>query len=67
MLSNGIKIEEVEEGGVLLRSKFRNVDPLVLEGSGVRFLSEISEEYKNLLESAKKSSKVYSMVKISKK
>ena len=67
MLRNGIKIEEVEEGGVLLRSKFRHVDPLVLEGSGVRFLSEISEEYKNLLDSAKKSSKVYSMVKISKK
>lgn len=68
LLRSGFNIEEVKKGeGILLKVKFRYVDPLVLEGSGMRFLSDISEEYKSLLDSAKKNSEVYLQVKISKK
>ena len=57
ILKNGFKIREVPEGGIVLKKKFRHVDPEVLVRNEIVPLSSISEEYKTLLDKEKANSK----------
>jgi len=58
--------EEIE-GGVILRKKFRYIDPEVLEGKDIKRLSEIFEDYKIHLDNEKMNSKRDFQIKILRK
>lgn len=56
-LENKFKIRETKDGsGVQILKKFRHVDPLILMNGGLVPFTEISSEYKNLLETERKKS-----------
>jgi HD superfamily phosphohydrolase len=64
LLRNGFKIEEVKEGGIVLEKKFRHVDPKILiNGTGKR-LSEISLDYRVLLDKERENSKISKQILI---
>jgi HD superfamily phosphohydrolase/8-oxo-dGTP pyrophosphatase MutT (NUDIX family) len=49
LLKEGLIVKEVSEGGILLKKKFRYVDPEVLTEQGIKPLSELSEEFSQRL------------------
>lgn len=62
LLRDGLFIEEVNEGGILLKKKFRYIDPEVLFNEEVKRLSEVSKNYREFLTKAKEKSKNELMV-----
>jgi uncharacterized protein len=58
LLKNEINIEFVSKGGIEFKKKFRYIDPEILIDGSVKKLSEISEEYKGILEIEKERSQV---------
>jgi len=57
LLRNGFKIKPSFDGsGVILKKKFRYIDPEILKGENINKLSEISFDYKIFLESEKQNS-----------
>jgi len=58
LLKNGLIIEEVSYGGFVIKKKFRYVDPEVLNEGRILRLSEIFEDYKNVLNEEKRNSKI---------
>ncbi len=56
LLKKGFKIHESDSEGILLKKKFRYIDPEILFEEGVACLSEISEDYKFMLDEEKKNS-----------
>lgn len=60
LLKNNLELEETtDERGIVLEKKFRYIDPKILIDGTLKRLSDISLEYKNLLDNEKKNSKVY--------
>lgn len=63
ILKNGFKIEYVEEG-IIIRKKFRWVDPFILINNSLVKLSDIFEDYKKIIEEEKLFSENPKKVKI---
>ena len=64
LLKNGFLIKASEDGNVELKSKFRYIDPEILIENQIKKLSEISNEYKTILENEKENYKNYVRVNI---
>ncbi|MBS3080371.1 NUDIX domain-containing protein [Candidatus Pacearchaeota archaeon] len=58
LLKEGLLIEEVDDGGILLKKKFRYVDPEVLIDNKIKRLSELSPYFSNLLRMEKERNKI---------
>jgi len=58
LLKEGILVEYVKDGGILLKKKFRYVDPEVLVNGEIKIVSELSEDYRRILEKEKENSKI---------
>jgi len=59
LLRNGFRVEETDsDDGIVLKKKFRYVDPEILLNGGVVKLSEISQDYRKNLERLKQESKL---------
>lgn len=64
LLKKGFEVKEADKGGIILKKKFRYVDPEVLIEGSTKRLSEISPDYFNFLEIQKKTSFNSKKVKI---
>lgn len=56
LLRNGFKIQNCEDKGIVLKKKFRYVNPEILIDGKITFLSNVSQEYKSILEKEKQES-----------
>jgi len=67
LLKNNLELEETsDERGIVLEKKFRYVDPKILINGNLKRLSDISLEYRTLLDSEKQNSKSYKRILIEK-
>lgn len=67
LLKNGFKIQKTNsDQGIILKKKFRYIDPEILVDNKIKKLSEISKDYNNFIEQEKQNSFSHKKIEIMK-